>query len=222
MQKYYFYGYCAIFTRILSYVHLTYVNLQHRVLQNDGAAFILKCRGGSVVFDGFTWLDPATGRSDTALHVAALRGTGAGWLWLTDCECPRDAPHIRRVRGSCQSGHCYLLQTELSPRTPMGVAPVTVSCVWTERGRSDQCSYFQSQSLRAVSDRLETCRPVGWFGSRNRAERCCRRGAGAGAAAAAEAAAEAARMWCRTWPEKQRFKSRKGNLFNNFCCISAC
>lgn len=88
--------------------------------------FILKVRAGSVTLGGCSGLDAVRGRS--ALHVAALRGTGhrqaltAAHSRLLQRVCrPPDALHIEGPGSRTSSpGTATCCRPELTPRTPNG------------------------------------------------------------------------------------------------------
>ncbi len=147
---------------------------------------------------------------------------GTDWRWLHHTHMTlvgADTWHIWPARSSRQPGHGYLLQTELAPRTPMGVATVSVFCIWTECSRFDRCSYFQSHSLKLF--RTDWTR-ANWSGNLDW---------GAARSAAADTAPERRRQQqqqkrrhgcdAKAGQKKQRFKSRKGNL-SFFCAALFC
>lgn len=169
--------------------------------------FILKASTGSTIFDGSKWLDTVIGAGQCSMLRRCV-ALGTDWLWLhhtyvTVVVNGPDTWHIWRARSSRQSGHCYLLQTVLAPRTPMGVATVTVFCIWTECSRFDRCSYFQSHLLklfRTVWKRADWSGNLDWGAARSAA-------ADTVPGAAAAAAAGEARMWCQKTDQKNKDSS---------------
>lgn len=164
--------------------------------------FIVKGDSGSQVFPSFRHLYAALGRS--ALHVAALRGTGhplalaAPRSWL-----------LSRLLSSPQLG-------AFRERTPLPAAvhasgrvrPWTPPTFGPKSNSSARLSGLGALLSKLLGSDLGRRWPVGWFLDWGAARSAAAEQSPGGAAAAAAAAAAEAPMWCQEEITKVQVKER--------------